>query len=52
LKEVSAYPLAVSDVILRKRFASGVARRHAVARKGYGPGYRWISPVAPNNADF
>jgi hypothetical protein len=48
---VSTYALAVSDVILRKRFASGVSRHHAVAKKRYGPGNRWISPPAPNDAD-
>jgi fermentation-respiration switch protein FrsA (DUF1100 family) len=51
LNEVSAYPPAVRVVILCKRFASGVARRHAVAKEGYGPGNIWISPATPNNAD-
>jgi uncharacterized protein len=51
-EEISAYPPAVGLVIVRKRFASGVAQRQAVAKKGYGPGNRWISPAAPNDTDF
>jgi hypothetical protein len=42
----------VSVIILRKRFASGVAHRHAVAKKGYGPGNHPHYSGKPEKAAF